>query len=400
MFPESSDDNAKYARLEAKLFGHKKSIHSLAGGLHHAHVWSCDSNGFLRIWDTAAQKLVHQMDSGQGRIFQIMRVFPNEMWTASPKSLKVWSAETFKMVRELNVFACCMERAGDNVWVGGDNKLSIYNNELSPVKEISLPQVAIVALSFDPTHNKMWTATTDKKAPIRVYDVETCESVKDIIDGHKRKVNALALSVDKIWSAGDDGAVCVWDCKTLELIRRLEGHEAAVFGVNHFGDFVWSCGWDTSIIMWDTKTLDLACRLQDFHSDSVSCIQAIWNERNQCWQGWTGSWDKSICIFAMGAMHNLPNQNSLSHPQKANQTNEDAMQIDEEKLKEINKTLEEIKEKDAELVKRKVDIQLRRQELEERKRKLSEHKQDLESRKQTISKKKQEIEEQLKGIKT
>jgi WD40 repeat protein len=51
--------------------------------------------------------------------------------------------------------------------------------------------------------------------------------VKEIGTGHSRKINSFTISINgNIWSAGDDGAICVWDCEvstfiTLKLILIL-----------------------------------------------------------------------------------------------------------------------------------------------------------------------------------
>jgi len=135
--------------------------------------------------------------------------------------------------------------------------------------------------------------------------------VKGLTDGHKRKVNAFSLSRDhRMWSAGDDGAICVWDADRFELIKRLEGHQGAVYGVTAMGDFMWTCGWDTSIRIWNITNFDCVCKLMDYHSDCVSSIQAVWGG-NGTWHAWTGSWDKSVCTFRVSNIHNMSTTRAL-----------------------------------------------------------------------------------------
>ena len=47
---------------------------------------------------------------------------------------------------------------------------------------------------------------------------KTGQLVKEISEGHKKKVNAFAVVEDKVWSAADDNMLCVWDIN-VPLVR-------------------------------------------------------------------------------------------------------------------------------------------------------------------------------------
>lgn len=68
----------------------------------------------------------------------------------------------------------------------------------------------------------VWSGTTDKKITIHVWNAEvwmtfalvdwqTGALEKEITEGHTKKVNAFSVVGDRIWSAGDDNIVCVWN---------------------------------------------------------------------------------------------------------------------------------------------------------------------------------------------
>ncbi len=87
--------------------------------------------------------------------------------------------------------------------------------------EISLtPGTLAMSLGYEPTTKTVWCGTTDRKVFIHVYNTNVpysfCLSqskslVKHIQEGHKKKVNAFEVTDGKVWSAGDDNTICIWN---------------------------------------------------------------------------------------------------------------------------------------------------------------------------------------------
>ncbi len=76
------------------------------------------------------------------------------------------------------------------------------------------------------------------------------------LDGHRAAVNAVAfLPGERAASAGDDGAVVVWDLATRQPLHRLEGHKGKVadIAVAPDGRTLASAGWDGTVRLWDTR---------------------------------------------------------------------------------------------------------------------------------------------------
>jgi WD40 repeat protein len=400
------DENIKFATLNAKLFGHQKSIQCLATGFQDEEIWSCDSNGDIRVWNTETGSFVREIDSKQGRLFTMSRISDTQICTASQKSLKIWDMEKHELIKEIVGFAYCAIGVGPSLWIGCENKIAVYSlSNFSQLQEIPVQNNVVMALCWDLKRKHVWGGTTDKRKPIFVWSTETNLMVQeiDISVGHKKKVNAFALAGDRMWSAGDDSSVCVWDCQNFMLLKRLEGHEGAVYGLAWFGDFVWSCGWDTTIRLWNTQTLCLSWEIRDVHNDCVSSIQSVWNIKKKHWQAWTSSWDKSICVFALSPEHHIPLKtqgNSLKVVDDASvdfQNNTDADSNgsvkDSEVIANSNGNNSEITKISSLNIMKGIKIQ--KKELEERRKQLEIKKAQLEMRRLELARKKEEVDHRI-----
>lgn len=125
------------------------------------------------------------------------------------------------------------------------------------------------------------------------------------------------------------------------------------------------------------KTLECVCILTNYHSDAVSQVQTFWNESVQCWQTWTGSWDRSLIVWDLGPANKLPS-GPFSQSQVSKEFSKDA-------LNQVAKNLEM----------RTANLQEKRKQLEQRKALLEERKKGLEDKKAQLAKKKAQLQSQV-----
>jgi serine/threonine protein kinase len=75
---------------------------------------------------------------------------------------------------------------------------------------------------------------------------------------HEGWVRAVAVAPDsrRVLSTGDDASIRIWDLKSLQEIRRLEGHTAAVMTIALRSDGLraLSGGWDGTLRLWDLNS--------------------------------------------------------------------------------------------------------------------------------------------------
>jgi len=202
-----------------------------------------------------------------------------------------------------------------------------------------------MSLCPDSTGKYLWSGTTDKSIFIHVWNTQTCELARELSHGHKKKVNSFCVVGERIWSSGDDNIICVWDTKTFDLLQQLKGHQGAIYGLISFGDYVWSCGWDTAIRVWDTLSFETVSELTDYHSDCISSVQPI--RKLSKTFAWTGSWDKSICVFQVNEKRSEEERKRID----ALLTNRNASGRNDEdhKLEDTEKKMEELRRRNQEL---------------------------------------------------
>ncbi len=113
----------------------------------------------------------------------------------------------------------------------------------------------VKALAVDPQRQLVLSGSFDYA--MMVWSVPDDGGVKVLhrFDQHDGAVNAVAFvpGTGHVLSAGDGGALSMWDLKSGERIARLEGHTAKVVGiaVSPDGTAAITSSWDRTARLWD-----------------------------------------------------------------------------------------------------------------------------------------------------
>lgn len=90
-----------------------------------------------------------------------------------------------------------------------------------------------------------------------------------VLQGHGKRVNAIAVQGDNVFSASDDRTIRVWNWNTGEAIQTLKGHRGRVRSLVVNGDFVVSASDDKTVRVWNWVT-GIHVRMLDGYSHEVS----------------------------------------------------------------------------------------------------------------------------------
>lgn len=110
------------------------------------------------------------------------------------------------------------------------------------------------------------------------------ESVR-AYNGHAGGVRCiLPLSAGRVWTGGDEGAIRVWDAETGATIEELVRHTGSVLSLVTTGETIWSASEDGTMCMWRFHP-DIACLKQiATGSDRIQTLMLVGRQVWSCGQ--------------------------------------------------------------------------------------------------------------------
>ncbi|TVY59714.1 Cell division control protein [Lachnellula suecica] len=90
-------------------------------------------------------------------------------------------------------------------------------------------------------------------------------------------ITCLQFDDDKILTGSDDTLIHVYDTKTGELRKKLEGHEGGVWALQYEGNVLVSGSTDRSVRVWDIEK-GLCTQVFHGHTSTVRCLQILMPE--------------------------------------------------------------------------------------------------------------------------
>jgi hypothetical protein len=111
---------------------------------------------------------------------------------------------------------------------------------------------AILTMAYDSQRQRLFSAGEDQT--IYVWDLETGAAIATWLN-HSKTITSLALhpTGSHLASASDDKSIHIWDVTYQSIVQTLSGHRQAVKSVvfTPDGQRLISAGWDKTIRVWD-----------------------------------------------------------------------------------------------------------------------------------------------------
>ncbi|MDH3899619.1 MAG: hypothetical protein OEU51_01070 [Gammaproteobacteria bacterium] len=241
----------------AVLDGHNRPVSGLAW-LDDDHLVSADTQGLLRVWDTAAGELVTEFRTGQ---ITSMALLP---WPArivvghATGKLRIYSWPDFSLLAETGlqdaVLSVAVEPQQQLIAVATDDRrVRLFDARLAPLRELQTPPGKVFELRFAPDGRQLagggW---------FRVFLWSPASGVLETRDsGHFGATASLDYSPDgqQLASIGriTSATVQVTDVATGQLDRRLAPQPLCGWHVRFSPDgrYVASSSEDGSVLLYD-----------------------------------------------------------------------------------------------------------------------------------------------------
>lgn len=278
------------------MYGHTKSITSIAVSKDQKYLWTTDSNGHFRIWDTIENRCIKHVNTEKNRI-NAMAIIGSDVWLGFMDGLQIRNSADGSLIKEFPGFPVfSMAVVNDSLWIGDTGKFVIFSLD-GPQETISFENGLTPVIFTQVGKESVWVASTDRK--ISIFDLSSKIFFQEFDTQHTSRITSVVL-VDQlsVWSTSDDGHIIVWDATTGDMKEKLPSkHNSKVFGAIPFGDQVWSFSWNGQVHIWDRQTAIYRGSIADLNSDAVAAIQPIWSDALGCWKVFTAGWDRSVSIW-------------------------------------------------------------------------------------------------------
>ncbi|KAN0018971.1 hypothetical protein ACTFIU_002173 [Dictyostelium citrinum] len=316
--------------IHSKLLGHNKSIQWMTlcgnGGdssSSSSRVWSLDSHGMARIWDSQNQQFIKEVEvvdqskCGGGAVYQmISTTVNNTVWTATSQRLAIWDIDG-GLIGEIpgESYSLC-ESQNKEIWVGGPQVLNIYSLDgipstasdnggelLKPIGTNLFMKGIIILAMCKVGQNRIWGCSSEKT--LYVWDTKTKETIHQCEIQEKRPKRMACIEIDDteyIWIGGDEGSIQIFNSKTFKLEHKIlnQGWDK-IFHIASINREIWIGFWDTTVRVFpgDPKNKEILIDYKGYHSDVVSSIIEVPNLKGGDPFIWFGSYDKSISIVSI-----------------------------------------------------------------------------------------------------
>ncbi|KAJ1573633.1 hypothetical protein NDA12_002474 [Ustilago hordei] len=289
------------------LCGHTKWITSLSWEPIHLNptnprLASSSKDGTVRVWNPTLHRCEYILGGHTASVNCVRWGGEGAIYTASSdRTVKVWSADGGKLIRNLNEHAHWVNtialstdfilRTGPFDHTGRAASSSSSNNNITPsyvqpsdedAKSSALNRFR-EATSSGSTPETIITGSDDHTLFLWPPQINGFASTpkKPIarLTGHQKSVNHVAFSPDgkKIASASFDNSIKLWDARTGKFIATLRGHVASVYRLAWSSDsrMLISASKDSTLKLWDpVKTFKIRKDLPG-HTDEVYCVDFV-----------------------------------------------------------------------------------------------------------------------------
>ncbi|GAM18456.1 hypothetical protein SAMD00019534_016310, partial [Acytostelium subglobosum LB1] len=288
-------------------------------------VWTVDSGGTVRIYNADTYATIREFDvlvpNSGARIFSMI-IVKDQAWISSSSGISVWNKdsvrdETGGRFPGLHTSLTAVYSHGElRIWAGSEQKITIISTSTSEVVQtIDLPGQFIVSLTeIFGDSDQVWAGANN--GLINIFNKTTGELINQLKTPASRNISCLLchayMEESMVWAGSEDKTIFIIDPRTTQIVNSITHPEMLmIHSLKSIANSIWSCSRDSSIRIWDPRSNECKGVLDQYHTDAVTDGVFTYNNKNQRWEFWSASYDKSICIWTVKSEFLFPPPPSL-----------------------------------------------------------------------------------------
>jgi len=305
---EAAIASKEWVLFKRKLLGTQGGVRVMVANPDRNTVLALDSHGDCVLFDSENCTFIRSESVSKNlstRVPPSAAIFSQgKFWIAFMNILLVLDGETLAVVHMANIPAQSIVAVGEEVWVGGESKITVLSAaDFSVLDTLLVKKRSIVAMVA--VNGQVWGACKRMKKNERMemhqWNQKDHAHVSHFITDTKDVFAMTVLGKNTVWTASDNPCVSVWDTETKECLARISTHPVA-FSICALGDQVWFGSRDEIGII-DPKTYKCVGELRGYHQNLVFSTLPI--VRSDHIEIWSGSFDKSVCIWSVTPLPRL-----------------------------------------------------------------------------------------------
>ncbi len=229
--------NADSKALELSLH-HGNIVYQAAFTPDGAQIVTAGADGTVKVWDARTGTLIWSLRRGApGDVatFLALAISPRGTEVAAVDSIgavaDIWDLRSGALIHELPGNAVStrlpsLEFSYDGRWLATTTEADVSVYDTTTWERLQIPGNDVTTLSFDPTSQRLATATA--RGDVSIWSVPSGERAWHLREGGGR-VRHVAFAPDGtlVVAAGQDGIDRIWNTKNGELQVELKNHRSA-----------------------------------------------------------------------------------------------------------------------------------------------------------------------------
>ncbi|MBW4572740.1 MAG: WD40 repeat domain-containing protein [Tolypothrix carrinoi HA7290-LM1] len=290
--------------LRHTLTGHSEKVTSVVISPDSETLVSGCADKTIKVWNLNTGKLIRTLTEDLGEISSVAVSSDGHFLAVGscqhPKSnVKVWNLNSRKLLHTLlghqKPVNCIAISPDGQILASGSNKIKIWNLHKGDRICTLWHSSAVNAAAISPDGTILASASSDNK--IRLWNPRTGDPLRTL-NGHSGEVKSVIISPDGeiLFSGSADKTIKIWHLATGKVLHTLTGHSEEVrsLAVSPDGEILFSGSADKTIKIWLLRTGELLQTLTE-HSGAVNSIAMSKDGQFLA----SGSSDKTIKIWRL-----------------------------------------------------------------------------------------------------